>query len=312
MAQKAVSPLTDYAFSLLFGDQRNIEVLEGFLKTILDIPPEEYDSLTIMSPFLKRLFGRDKLGIVDVRVTTKSGRILHIELQVEKHAYMKHRTLYYISKLLWEQMKRGFEYESLHQVISIVICNHRLVEESSYVNTYELRNKRSGKQFTDLIKVIILELPKVPEERDGQAVWPWLKFLKGRTAEEQEALAKIYPEVGMAVRAINRISGSEVRRLIREAEGLRQTDLRMLKLAAWEDGRGEGLAAGREEGHEEGLAAGREEGRAEGHEEGLAAGREEGREEGRRETAKKLKVLGFSVEQIAAATGLDPEEIEKL
>jgi predicted transposase/invertase (TIGR01784 family) len=237
MARELVSPLADHVFSLLFGDQRNIEVLEGFLKSILDIPPEEYDSLTIVNPFLKRLFGRDKLGIVDVRVTTKTGRMLHIELQVEKYAYMKHRTLYYISKLLWEQMKRGYEYESLHQVISIVICNHRLVDEETYVNSYELRNGKGGKLFTDLVKVIILELPKVPREGDGHSVWPWMKFLKGRNEEEQEALAEKYPEVEMAVRTIKRISGSEVRRLIREAEGLRQTDLRMLKLAAWENGR---------------------------------------------------------------------------
>jgi predicted transposase/invertase (TIGR01784 family) len=301
MARELVSPLADYAFSLLFGDQRNIEVLEGFLKTILDIPPEEYQSLTIVTPFLKRLFGRDKLGIVDVRVTTTSGRVLHIELQLEKYAYMRHRMLYYISKLLWEQMKRGFEYESLHQVISIVICDHRMVEEESYVNSYELRNGKSGKLFTDLIKVIILELPKLPARKDGEAVWPWMKFLKLKDEAEQEALAAEYPEVAMAVRTIKRISGSEVRRLIREAEGLRQTDLRMLKLAAWEDGK--------EEGREEGQKEGREEGRKEGHEEG----RKEGREEGRKqlwEAAKNLKAMGDPVEKIAAATGLDLEAIK--
>jgi predicted transposase/invertase (TIGR01784 family) len=292
MAHQLVSPLTDYVFSLLFGDQRNIKILEGFLKTILDIAPEEYDSLTIVNPFLKRLFGRDKLGIVDVRVTTKTGRVLHIEVQLEKYAYMKHRTLYYVSKLLWEQMKRGFEYESLHQVISIVICNHRLVNETSYINSYELRNGKSGQVFTDLIKVIILELPKLPGKQDGHAVWPWLKFMTTHTAEEQDVLAKMYPEVSMAVKTIKRISGSEVRRLIREAEGLRQTDLRMLKLAAGEDGW--------EDGKEKGL------------EEGLAVGREEGLEEGRRETAKNFKALGAPIEQIAAATGLDPEEIKRL
>lgn len=287
MAHELVSPMTDYVFSLLFGDQRNIEVLAGFLKSILDIPPAEYGSLTIVSPFLKRLFGRDKLGIVDVRVTTTSGRVLHIELQLEKYAFMKHRIMYYISKLLWEQLKRGFDYESLHQVISIVICNHRMVEEEGYMNVYELRNEKSGKLFTDLVKVIILELPKVPEYKDGRAVWPWLKFMKGRTAEEQEALAKKYPEVAMAVRTINRLSGSERRRLIKEAEGLRQTDLRMLKLAAWEDGKKEGWEAGE------------------------AAGREEGRKR-LQEAAKNFKALGLPVEQIAAATGLDPEEIKAL
>jgi predicted transposase/invertase (TIGR01784 family) len=40
--------------------------------------------------------------------------------------------------------------------------------------------------------------------------------------------------------------------------------------------------------------------------------REDGREEGRRETAKNLKAMGLSAEQIAAATGLSPVEIARL
>ncbi|MDR2649319.1 MAG: hypothetical protein LBB94_06325, partial [Clostridiales bacterium] len=30
----------------MFGDQRNVDILAGFLKSVLDIPPEEYDYLT--------------------------------------------------------------------------------------------------------------------------------------------------------------------------------------------------------------------------------------------------------------------------
>jgi predicted transposase YdaD len=37
-----------------------------------------------------------------------------------------------------------------------------------------------------------------------------------------------------------------------------------------------------------------------------------GLEAGRRETAKRLKAMGLSIDQIAAATGLDPEVIEAL
>jgi hypothetical protein len=44
-------------------------------------------------------------------------------------------------------------------------------EEESYINKYELRNKKTGKLFTDLLEVIILELPKLPEKTDGQGAW---------------------------------------------------------------------------------------------------------------------------------------------
>jgi predicted transposase/invertase (TIGR01784 family) len=43
-----------------------------------------------------------------------------------------------------------------------------------------------------------------------------------------------------------------------------------------------------------------------------AEGREEGREEGLRETAKNFKGMGLPVDQIAAATGLDPDLIRSL
>ncbi|MDR1306187.1 MAG: Rpn family recombination-promoting nuclease/putative transposase [Treponema sp.] len=42
-----LSPLNDYVFSLLFGDQRHIKILAAFLKSVLDIPEEDYASLTI-------------------------------------------------------------------------------------------------------------------------------------------------------------------------------------------------------------------------------------------------------------------------
>ena len=57
-------------------------------------------------------------------------------------------------------------------------------------------------------------------------------------------------------------------------------------------------------------------GRAEGMEKGLQKGKAEGKAEGRQEEkhsiALNLKKLGVSIEQIAFATGLSIEEIEKL
>ncbi|MDR0877204.1 MAG: Rpn family recombination-promoting nuclease/putative transposase [Treponema sp.] len=110
----------------------------------------------------------------------------------------------------------------------------------------------SNNQFTDLLKVIILELPKLPERADENAVWPWLKFMKGKTGREFNELAKQYPEVRMAVAGLKRLSWSRKWRLIKEAEGLAREDMRMIKQYA----RKEGLAEGREEGREEGLALG--------------------------------------------------------
>ncbi|MDR2181696.1 MAG: Rpn family recombination-promoting nuclease/putative transposase, partial [Treponema sp.] len=54
MAHKILRPKTDFVFKLIFGDPRNIDILEAFLKAALDIPEDEYRNLVIVDPFLKR------------------------------------------------------------------------------------------------------------------------------------------------------------------------------------------------------------------------------------------------------------------
>ena len=83
------------------------------------------------------------------------------------------------------------------------------------------------------------------------------------------------------------------------------------------DARRAGLAEGRSEGRAEGELIGLEKGELIGLEKGeiigLEKGRSEGRAEGerllfeeRRETARRLRALGMSADQIAQVTGLDP------
>jgi len=66
------------------------------------------------------------------------------------------------------------------------------------------------------------------------------------------------------------------------------------------------------EGRSKGLAEGRAEGRAEGLAEGRAEGLAEGRAEGILSTARNLKAMGLSMEDISSATGLSKEDIVKL
>jgi hypothetical protein len=75
-----------------------------------------------------------------------------------------------------------------------------------YRNAYQFLNTLSHKPFTDLQEIIILELPKVPEEDDGNRLWPWLKYFKCRTEEELSMLAKQHEEVGRVVQQYQRTS----------------------------------------------------------------------------------------------------------
>ncbi|MDR0311218.1 MAG: Rpn family recombination-promoting nuclease/putative transposase [Acidobacteriota bacterium] len=75
MSESILPPKSNTVFQLLFGDQRNIELLADFLKAVLDIPKDEYKDIVIVNPYLPREYPDKKLGIVDLRVTTRSGQI---------------------------------------------------------------------------------------------------------------------------------------------------------------------------------------------------------------------------------------------
>jgi len=286
-----ISPLEDFAFKQIFGEKRNIDNTKAFLKTILNIPAEEYRNLSVANPVFGKTFKKEKSGIVDIKLETKSGKIFHIELQVEKRKNMKNRVMYYGARLIGDQLKWGEDYDKLHHVVSIVICDHVLLEEeSSYMNVYELRNDKN-RSFTDLLKVVIIELPKLPEEEDS-ALWPWLRFLKCKAKEEYEMLAKKYPKLKKPINCVKRMGLIESIRYYQFHRNLAKVDERMLHEQWKEDGMAEGKAIGIVKGREEGMA--------------------EGSKKEKLTIARNALAEGYSPESIQKITGLSFEEIAKL
>lgn len=139
MSGKILSPKNDFVFKMIFGDHRNTDILTAFLQAVLDLPAEEYARLEIVDPHLKREFEADKLGILDVKVHTKTGKVINIEIQVSNIPEMRERIVYYTSKMITEQIGYGHQYLEIKPVISIVITDYTLVPENDdYHNKYRL------------------------------------------------------------------------------------------------------------------------------------------------------------------------------
>ncbi|MCL1802990.1 MAG: Rpn family recombination-promoting nuclease/putative transposase [Eubacteriaceae bacterium] len=96
---KFMRPSNDIVFKLLFADERNVSFLKSFLLSILDFPKEEYDTISIIDPHLLREHFDDKLGILDVKLKTSTGKIINIEVQVKSLDIMRERIAFYSSKL---------------------------------------------------------------------------------------------------------------------------------------------------------------------------------------------------------------------
>jgi predicted transposase/invertase (TIGR01784 family) len=224
-----MKPSNDFVFKLSFGDVRNLDLLTSFLQSTLPLPAEEYEKVTIVDPHLLREFKDDKLGIMDVKITTTSGKIINVEIQLEPVPYLRGRTIFYDAKMITGQIGDAGDYLAIQKVISIVITDFVLIPENdAYHNCYTLSDPNTGSQFTDLIEIHTLELAKLPEVADGSELWDWLRFLRIKQEEELEMVTNMIenPTIQRAVGVIRELNKDERARLLYEAREKQLLDVR--------------------------------------------------------------------------------------
>ncbi|MDR1249128.1 MAG: Rpn family recombination-promoting nuclease/putative transposase [Treponema sp.] len=240
MSKKFYPASFDYVFKRIFGDQRNIHILKAFLIAALDLPEEEFDRLEIIDPHLKREFHDDKMGILDVKVYHKSGVVINVEVQVEISQDLRKRIAFSIGKMLSEQIQRGDEYYRIERVVCIVICGGVLLsEEPEYYNTYSLRNARSGREFTDVMEINILEPEKLPSEPDDRRLFNWGQFFKAETPEELTMIADKDPAIKEAAALVMELNEDDAERMLADARWRWQMDHAALERKHYREGQEE-------------------------------------------------------------------------
>ena len=225
MGVEILSPRSDVIFKLFFSDERNIELLTDFLKSVLDIPADDYDEVSITDPHLLREHPSDKLGILDVKLKTKTGKIINIEIQVSPVDGMQERIVYYGAKLITEQLGKSDEYGNIKRVISVVINDYPLIDNGpNYHHRFVLYDAVNKVTFSNVLEINTLELPKLPSASDGTPLWNWLKFLDARTEEELNMIAEKSPQVKQAVVRLIELSADEKARALYEAREKERRD----------------------------------------------------------------------------------------
>jgi predicted transposase/invertase (TIGR01784 family) len=214
-----LSAKSDYVFKLIFGDKRNTDVLGSLLSSVLKIPQSEYKELTIIDPHVKKEAENDKYGILDVKLTTKSGYIIHIEIQVVEIPEMIPRCIFYQSKLVTEQIQSGDDYLLIKRSITIVIADFPLQytpQNDKYHNQFRYRTE-DGTELTDLTEINTLELQKLPAVTDNSELWDWLEFIRTNDEEVLNMLQERSPEMRKAVGFLKELSADERTRMLAES-----------------------------------------------------------------------------------------------
>jgi predicted transposase/invertase (TIGR01784 family) len=235
-------PKIDFAFKLLFGDQRSKNILADFLKAVLPgLADEEFEELTIADPHLKREFRGDKLEILDVKLRTGSGKSIDIEIQISGMPEMRSRISYYSANMLTEQIGMGGYYSDLKQAISIVITDYDFVPETKrYHTVFRMLEEEEHFPFNDLTEIHVLNLEKIPPEEDSK-LGDWLRFLRAESEEEFKMVTEKNPVIEEAYCKLQVMSEDEANRMIYEARLKAQRDeysrIQGARQEGWEEGR---------------------------------------------------------------------------
>jgi predicted transposase/invertase (TIGR01784 family) len=310
----------DEAFKAVFT--RNTPQSRGALKGLLScLIRREISSLSITANEPPSNFPGDRQIRFDINCVFNDGELADIEMTLTPHASEPLRLEFYTSRLFITQDIHGNSrsYRDLKLTYQISILNRNLFADDVLVHRFEYYDAEHNLSLGGKTRIITVELAKAEAIAAGKTVEGmsaeerWAIFLcygaqKGRR-ELVNAILAHEEAIAMAGETMVGFTKEQIAWFRNESKIKYELDMRET-IAEAQD-------AAREEGHKEGHKEGREEGREEGHkqgqEEGIAIGETRMAEKNREEklqSARNLRQMGLSDEQIAFALGLGPEDLK--
>jgi predicted transposase/invertase (TIGR01784 family) len=155
-----IDPLTDFGFKRLFGDK---DLLINFLNSILKLE-DGIKEIKYGNTVRTGVSKDDRAIIFDLYCITETGEHINIEMQTMSHKNYKERTLYYSSRLIDAQSKKGKDWGfALCPVYVVNIVNFIVDEEyteKSYLSYIKYMYTCIHKTYYDNLTIVYLELPR--------------------------------------------------------------------------------------------------------------------------------------------------------
>ena len=274
--EKIVMLKLDIIFKRVFGNEKNTEIIAGFISDMLDIPREKITKVVIKNVELPPEEIDQKFSRLDLNLYV-DGRKINIEMQVNKESAYKERTLFYWAKLYSDDLDSGEDYSALSQTICVNIINFNLFDCENYHSHFMLKEKERDEVMTDKLAIHFFELKKVGKYKRNKRMEDWLTLINAETEGDLMALQQntSIPEIQKTIVILREMSADEK---IREEARRREKRL-----------------------HDEATALNHA--RKEGIAEGIAEGEARGREAERASIAETMRKNGFTEEQIKLALG---------
>ena len=305
-----LDPKADLTFKRVFGEHPNL--VASLLNSLLPLPDgEEISEVEYMSPERVPRTSIGKNSIVDVFCKTKDGRQFIVEMQMCWSNKFKTRVLFNSAKVYVDQLERREDFSLLRPVYSLNLVDDVFEKDiPEFIHHYQIVHEKYTDKVIEGFHLVFVELPKFKPQSIAEKKMAvlWLKFLTEVGNKNND-----YPP-----ELLENEDTRQAMEIVEEA-GYSRGQLLGLDLF-WDSVRVEktlmrDYEEGLVDGKEIGLREGKEAGLREGKEAGLREGKEAGLREGKAKlllTARKLKAMNLTNEQIAVATGLTADEIASL
>ena len=309
MARKYLDPKADLTFKKVFGEHKNLMI--SFLNALLPLDKgKQVESIEYLPPEMVPDNPDKKNSIVDVRCEETGGRKFIVEMLLNWTTAFKERVLFNAAKAYVRQIDRSEKYKLLQPVYSLNLVN-KIFEpdtENCY-HHYSMVHSLDTKKQIDGLHLVFVELPKFKPQSFAEKKMAvlWLKFLteidEKTRAAPQELLDN--PEVAQALEIMEVAAYSDAELAAYDGywDAVRIEATIMGEL---NDARADLLDA---QAKVVEATAARD---ALATERDAANARADAATEKLCQTARNLKAMNLTTEQIAAATGLTAEEIAAL
>ena len=233
-----ISPKIDYAFKQMMNSET---ALRNFLSAILKVPEGDINEIRYVDPHTLKENEDDKYVVMDVRIFLQDKCEIDIEMQMMNFRSWTDRVVYYSSRMLSEQIRKGHSYEELIKCISISILDFNIFDKNDfpkYYSSYHVREDKDHRILNDLLEYHIIELPKISEKNITKAeddLLLWAKFINSDDKEEMKMLSEKNHGIKAAYEELEALNNDEDRRAIYEAREKAIMDYNVQNPAAREE-----------------------------------------------------------------------------
>ncbi|MFP3043403.1 Rpn family recombination-promoting nuclease/putative transposase [Treponema primitia] len=279
-AVERLNPLNDYLFLKMMGEKGDEDQLLSFLNAVLQRTRKEpLVSVEIIEnrAITAEIIG-DKASILDVRAKAADGTRVNIEVQLKNLDNMDRRSLFYWSLGYTRNIEVGDDYVKLPNVIAINIVNFEYLETQDFHASFHLREDTERDYIlTEALEIHFIDMVKFKRLREkdikNDTLQRWMTYFN------QDSPPELVEEIVQMDAAIQKAE-TKMDFVSKDKEALRAYQMRAMAMSDLTSV--------------------------------INKAKREGEKKKAVEIARNMKAMEMTSTQITTATGLTPEEIEKI